>query len=109
MLILKKELSYLKLEPEGLEKYVDDYFKATGNDVLSSVKWKTLYYLKSDWKKSDRIADLVKYYLLSSDFFIHRTDESKEVHYLGLFNSYKSPVPNPYSYVLYPPSEIREP
>lgn len=104
--ILKKELSYLKLEPAGVRKYIDDYFQATGNDTLSVLKWKVLYYLNSSWDKSDRIRDLLKYYLLSSDFFINKTDEKKEVHYLGLFNSYKSPVPNPYSFVLYPASEI---
>lgn len=109
VLILKKELDYLKLEPEGVNRYVEDYFKATGNDLLSTLKWKTLYYLNSGWEKSDRITDLMKYYLLSSDFFINKTDESKTVNYLGLFNSYHSPVPNPYSFVLYPPAEIKEP
>lgn len=108
ILILKRELFYLKLEPEGASRFVDDYFKAIGNDMVSTLKWKILYYSNSSWEKSDRIRDLIKYYLLSSDFFINKTDENKLVNYLGLFNSYKSPVPNPYSFVLYPPSEIKE-
>jgi len=106
--ILKRELYYLKLEPKGVVSFVDDYFKATGNDLLSNLKWKGLFYLKSGWDKSDRVRDLLKYYLLSSDFFINKTDESKTVNYLGLFNSYKSPMPNPYSFILYPPSDIKE-
>lgn len=108
-LVLKKELYYLKLEPEGVSTYVNDYFKAIGNDMVSTIKWKILYYSNSNWEKSDRIRDLIKYYLLSSDFFINKTDESKPVNYLGFFNSYKSPMPNPYSFVLYPPSDIAEP
>lgn len=106
--VLQKELYYLKLEPAGLKRYVADYFGATGNNLLSTLKWKTTYYMNLSWEKSDRIAELMKYYLLSSDFFINKMDESKEVHYLGLFNSYKSPVPNPYSFVLYPPNEIAD-
>lgn len=108
-LILKKELYYLKMEPNGVTQFVTDYFAATGNDTVSIAKWKLLYYLKSGWEKSDRISDLMKYYLLSSDFFIHKMDESKVVNYLGLFNSYRSPMPNPYSFVLYPPATIPAP
>jgi hypothetical protein len=108
-LILKKELFYLKMEPKGLKQYIEDYFAATGNNLLSTIKWKMLYFMNAGWEKSDRISDLMKYYLLSSDFFIHKMDESKEVHYLGLFNSYKSPMPNPYSFILYPPETIPAP
>ncbi len=99
---------YLKLEPKGFDAFIEDYFKSISNDTVTTLKWKILYYSKSNWEKSDSIRDLIKYYLLSSDFFINKTDESKIVNYLGLFNSYKSPVPNPYSFVLYPPEEIDE-
>lgn len=107
--ILKKELFYLNLEPDGVSNYIDDYFKKIGNDTVSSLKWKILYYSNSNWENSGRIYDLVKYYLLSSDFFINKTDENKTVNYLGLFNSYKSPMPNPYSFILYPPNTVEEP
>ncbi|WP_316810281.1 hypothetical protein [Pedobacter heparinus] len=108
-LILKRELHYLKLEPEGFSAYIEDYFKSIKNDTVTTLKWKILYYTKSNWEKSDSVRDLIKYYLLSSDFFINKTDETKVVNYLGMFNSYKSPVPNPYSFVLYPPDQIPEP
>ncbi|MBB5436366.1 hypothetical protein HDC92_000030 [Pedobacter sp. AK017] len=107
-LILKKELFYLKLEPKGFSVYIEDYFKFIKNDTVATLKWKILYYTNANWEKSDSIRDLIKYYLLSSDFFINKTDESKTVNYLGLFNSYKSPIPNPYSFVLYPPDEIKD-
>lgn len=108
-LILKRELHYLKLEPAGFSAYIEDYFKSIGNDTVATLKWKVLYYTKTSWEKSDSVRDLIKYYLLSSDFFINKTDESKVVNYLGMFNSYKSPVPNPYSFVLYPPDQVPDP
>lgn len=107
--LIEKELYYLKLAPGSVTSYVNDYFAATGNNMVSTLKWKTLYYLGYNWEKSDRISDLIKYFLLSSDFFINHADESKTVHYLGLYNPYKSPVPNPYSFLLYPPEVVGEP
>lgn len=104
--ILKRELFYLKFQPKELEQYVEDYFQSSANDTLATLKWKVMYYLRLSYEDSDRIYTLIKYFLLSSDFFINKMDESKEVRYLGLFNSYLSPVPNPYSFVLYPPPVI---
>lgn len=107
--VIEKELNYLKLESGSVGKYVDDYFQATGNNMVSTLKWKMLYYLRYNWEESTAIYDLVKYYLLSTDFFIHKMDENREIHYLGLYSPYKSPVPNPYSFIIYPPSAIGEP
>jgi hypothetical protein len=105
---IERELHYLKLAPGSVTSFVDDYFLAIGNDTVSALKWKVTYYLGLDYKKSDRIRDLIKYYLLSSDFFINKTDESKVVNYLGAYSPYKSPVPNPYSFVIYPPDSIKD-
>jgi hypothetical protein len=107
--LLKKELFYLKITPGSAEKYVTDYFQAVKNDMMSNLKWKTTYYLGLNYEKSDRIRELIKYFLLSTDFFINKTDESKPVNYLGLYSPYKSPVPNPYSFLIYPAADIRNP
>lgn len=109
VMLLEREFSYLKLEPGSVTRYVDDYFVAGGNDIMGKIRWKTMYYLNIGWEKSDQIFELMKSFLLSSDFFIHKTDESKVVRYLGLYSPYKSPVPNPFSFLLYPPDEIGEP
>lgn len=98
--LIKAELSYLKLEPVGLNNYIDDYFKNTSNDIMSNIRWKIFYYLNFDSNKSNIINDLLKNYLLSSDFFLNQMDVSKTVNYLGMFNPYTSPIPNPYSYIL---------
>lgn len=107
--LIKDELHYLKLEPKGVEQYVEDYFSGGADAVMTNIRWKSFYYLRLTWKKSDQIMELIKYYLLSSNFFINKMDESKLVKYLGLYNPYKSPVPNPYSYILYPPETIPDP
>jgi hypothetical protein len=107
--LIKKELYYLKLAPGSVEEYVKDYFNVRKNDMVSNLKWKVTYYLQLDYKYSERSKDLIKYYLMSTDFFIHKADENKTVNYLGLYSPYTSPVPNPYSFVIYPPSEIEDP
>lgn len=104
-MLIKKQLNYLKLEENSVEKYVEDYFKDT-NDALTRMKWKSMYYFNVTWEESNTLKDLIKYYLLSTDFFINKIDENKTVKYIGLYNPYKSPVPNPFAYTLYPPTEI---
>lgn len=106
--LILKELYYLKLEPGSVSRYVNEYFSANANNMVDTLKWKMLYYLRFNWEKSNAIYDLVKYYLLSTDFFIYKMDENREVKYLGLYSPYKSPVPNPYSFIIYPPSSIPE-
>jgi len=108
VLLIEKELSYLKIEQGSIAKYVDEYFGNT-NDTVTRMKWKSMYYLNVTWQKSDQLMELIKYFLLSSDFFINKMDESKMVKYLGLYSPYKSPVPNPFSYTLYPPETVKNP
>lgn len=106
-LMIERQLYYLKLEPGSVARYVNDYFK-DNNTTRDRLKWKSMYYLHTSWEMSGQVLELVKYYLLSTDFFINKMDESKTVRYLGLYNPYKSPVPNPFSYIIYPPNEIKE-
>lgn len=108
-LLIKRELDYLKLADGSIEKYVEDYFEFAKNDLISKLKWKTMYFLRMGPEQSTVLFELVKYFLLSSDFFIHKMDEQQTVNYLGLYSPYKSPVPNPFSFVLYPPGEVEEP
>ncbi|ALL05834.1 hypothetical protein AQ505_10215 [Pedobacter sp. PACM 27299] len=108
-LLIEREFKYLKLEPGSVTHYVDDYFAAGGNNIMANLRWKTMYYLNMNWEQSNLIFELIRTFLLSSDFFIHKTDETRVVRYIGLYSPYKSPVPNPFSYLLYPPDEIGEP
>ena len=103
--LIFKELNYLKLNEEGVHQYVADYFGASSSNMMTNLYWKAFYYLGLSPDSSNQVFEMVKYYLLSSDFFINKTDESKIVNYLGFYSPYRSPIPNPYSFVLYPPSQ----
>lgn len=106
--LVKKELNYLKLAKGSVENYVEDYFNANQNNLVSTLKWKTLYYLRMGVNDSSQLYELVKYYLLSSDFFIYKTDQNRTINYICLYNPYKSPVPNPFSFVLYPADKVAD-
>lgn len=108
VLLIKRELNYLKLQEGSVERYIEDYFKHAHNDLIAKIKWKAMYYMRIRPQQSATFFELVKYYLLSSDFFINKADQTREVKYLGLYSPYKSPVPNPFSFVLYPPESILE-
>ncbi len=105
--LITKELSYLKLRPGIAAQYVNDYFEHNKNNMLETAKWKTFYYLNYTASQSNSLSELVKYFLLSTDFFINKTDITREINYLGLYSPYKSPVPNPFSFVIYPPMAIK--
>lgn len=109
ILLIKRELAYLKIAEGVVEQYVDDYLNTIDRNLVTKLKWKLMYFLRTGPEQSTVLFELVKYFLLSSDFFIHKMDESKTVNYLGLYSPYKSPVPNPFSFVLYPPNEIPDP
>lgn len=109
LLLIKRELAYLKFAEGSVEKYVGDFFESAQNDLMSKLKWKAMYFVRVGTEQSTTLSELVKYFLLSTDFFINKMDEQRIVHYLGLYNPYKSPVPNPFSFTLYPPGDIGEP
>jgi hypothetical protein len=96
--VIYQELSYLKLDAEGVNNFVEDYFKNFNDNLGFKIRWKIYYYLKIKADKSDNLFQLVRSYLLSSDFFINRMNMVEPVKYLGLFNPYTSPMANPYSY-----------
>lgn len=103
--LIEKELSYLKLDKTGVDNYINDYFKNGSNNVMANVKWKVLYYGGRNSNNSNNINDLVRYYLLSTDFFLNQMNVRKTVKYLGIFDPYKSPIANPFSYILQPINE----
>lgn len=98
--IITRELNYLKLEPRGVVQFVDEYLKDPMSQ-FSATKVKPYYVLHaggSQWK----VADMTQKYLLSSDYFINKMDDSKTVQYLGFYNPYRRPCANPFSSLHYP-------
>ena len=97
--VILNTLDYMRLDRQGVFDFVNDYFHGTAIDLSTNLRWKAYYFSGTNVKRSDNLFELVRSYLLSSDFFINGNDVNKEVKYLGLFNPYKSSMPNPYSYI----------
>lgn len=106
--IIMQELNYLKLEKEGVEQFVEDHYKKhyINDSLTSQLKIKSFYYLHVKPDNSYLVFELVNNYLLSSDFFINKMDESKPVKYMGLYSPYTKPCFNPFSKLYYPPAAV---
>lgn len=102
--IIFNEFHFLKIDPKGVEQFVKDYYTLMGTKqrFYISLKTKAYYLFKVDSDKSQLIRTLTTLYLLSTDFFLNRMDESKEVKYLGWYNPHKTPCANPFSSIYYP-------
>lgn len=100
--LITNEFDYLKLDPDGVRKYVQDYLQKDKPGIASSIKWRSYYVLNFHSKDSDNIKFLVTYYLLSSDFFINKMDESKTVRYMGINHQYTAPCSSHFSYLIFP-------
>ncbi len=104
--IIMKELNYLTLDKPGVEQYAADYLRYENSTPQIQTKLK-LYYLSGiGSNKSSIISSLVEKYLLSTDFFLNKMDESRTVKYAGYYNPYKSPCTNPFSSLYYPAEQI---
>jgi hypothetical protein len=94
-MIVRKRLDYLALDPEGVQRFAQDMAALHVNSIprikalsllrpayaqfsLSSGHNRFAYLLRHG---EDRI---VSTYLISTDFFVNGTDESRVVKYLGL-------------------------
>jgi hypothetical protein len=98
--LILKELSYLKIDEAGLEQFVQDFSISKNNDYR--LKIRGLYIARIKANQSRTVEDLVKAYLLSTDFFSNKMDEQKTVNYLGLYDPYKRPCANPFSFIYFP-------
>jgi len=103
--MLDRRLTFLDLEPDGVERFSQDVAKVTAQIQISP----TGELLEPRAPVIEGIAfqiengavrlyedTLVRKFLLSSDFFIEGADESKTVHYLGWFDEF-APCCNPFA------------
>lgn len=98
--MIYKELSFLKLDPEGVTKFVSDFSKNKEISYRLTVKGYALLGISSS--RSGKVNQLVSSYLLSTDFFANGMDERNTVRYVGLYNPYTRPCTHPFSHVHYP-------
>lgn len=104
--LIKNELHYLKLDEDGLRKYVQDYLRMDNSGFVSQLRWRSYYLLNFNSADSDSIRYLVSYYLLSSDFFINKMDESKTINYIGIDHQYTSACSSHFSNRIYLPQNV---
>jgi hypothetical protein len=107
--LVRRRLSFLQLDEAGLQAFAHDQVGALlakrptwsrmKYHVLSvfskpSARWNT----SSDKRtRSERIADnMASTYLLSSDFFLNKADQSRVVHYIALYDPVR-PCGNPFA------------
>ena len=98
--ILKKEIGYLDLDKKGIEKFIQDFSK--DRDEKYRLKVRAMYLLGIKPEHSYSVNDIVRTYLLSTDFFMTQMNERKTVHYIGLYNPYARPCTQPFSNLYYP-------
>lgn len=97
--IIRSELDYLKLDEEGLDKFVADYTKHKDRNYKLTMKGYSLFGINS--AKSGKVHQLVAAYLLSSDFFQNKMDETRTVKYISLYDPYLRPCAHPFSHAYY--------
>jgi hypothetical protein len=106
-LVVRRRLDYLRIEPEGLRQFASDL---AAQHVVSDARLRALAEfapIYETWALSSGRNELsyllrhgedriVSTYLISSDFFINGSDESREVRYLGLLDGSR-PCANPFA------------
>ncbi len=98
---IQRELSYLKLDEPGIERFVADYSKNKSSNY--QLKVRSLYLMHASSEQSGVVNEMVQDYLLATDFFRNKMDEQRTVQYVGLYDPYKTPCANPFSFLYFPP------
>lgn len=98
--VLRKRLSHLKLDEDGLRAFAAD-FTAAGKMARGKLRLIAALAPLYQWLPADDSTPIavrhgeervVSAYLLSSDFFVNGADEQQPVGYLGLFDPWNNPV-----------------
>lgn len=112
--IIRKQLAYLNLEPTSVDRFAND-MSVTQYYDRKNFGWKKQLFVRvfqffdNPWialpgksRYEQYCTFFVNDFLLSTDFFLNKMDESKQVNYLALYEPYKRPCVNPFSNLFYP-------
>lgn len=102
--IIINEFHYLKLDREGVNKFVEVFLQKYPPSSKFTAKVRTANLLNLKASDARLGSTITKEYLLSTDFFRNKMDESKVVKYIGFYDPYHMPCTNPFSATFYPPS-----
>jgi hypothetical protein len=98
--LVRKELSFLRLDDDGLQKFASDFGK-TMTQRSYRYRIKGYSFLGIGAGRSGKVNHIVTTYLLSSDFFQSGMDESRLVKYVSLYSPYLRPCAHPFSHAQY--------
>jgi hypothetical protein len=106
LLVLRKRLDYLKLDPQGMRAFAADL---VSRQVLSPMRLKLVSAVAPLYKRvglngHDVLQETIRHgeervvsnFLLSSDFFVNGADTSRIVRYLGFYDPLKG-CSNPFA------------
>jgi hypothetical protein len=107
--ILKRRVGYLNTEAGSFERFAPEYveYKREHKAALARLSaislpftYVTLYRWLPMGHPLRRLEDnVVTQYLLSTDFFLHEADESREVKYLSFYEPHLTPCRNPFAHL----------
>lgn len=106
LLVLRKRLDYLQLDPQGARAFAADL---VSQRALSAMRLKMIgvvapLYMHAEWSGHNALQEAVRHgeervvskFLLSSDFFVSGADTTRIVRYLGLYDPLKA-CSNPFA------------
>lgn len=99
--LIMNEFKFLKISKDEVIKYVNEFY--TYHPVNESKPWQMKIKLHHYFNvKTVRSLMLVEGFLPATDFFMNKMDENRQINYVGMYNPYKRPCANPFSFIYYP-------
>lgn len=109
--MLKKDLKTLNVEEQDLKRFITDannnhYWKKNAIDSKKRAFLFVFYFIPNiglpyQFKFAQIKGRIVGTFLLSTDFFMNKMDESKKLKYVGFYDPYLRPCQNPFSNLYY--------
>jgi hypothetical protein len=106
LLVLRKRLDYLQIDPQGARAFAADL---VSQRLLSPVRLKLIgafapLYMRFGLNGHDAVQEIIRHgeervvsnFLLSSDFFVNGADTTRVVRYLGFYDPLKA-CSNPFA------------
>ncbi len=109
--ILKHDLKRLSIEEKYFRKFAEEARKTNyWNRIMFNNKKKAFVFvffflpkvgLPYEFKYEQLRGRIVGDFLLATDFFVNKMDETREIKYIGLYDPYLRPCQNPFSNLNY--------
>lgn len=110
--IVRKELSYLPISDDVYDSFITDVRRERAINHFGTKKelFAQIHFMSGDslgsilpyrYKYEQYQNDIIANFLLSTDFFQNKMDETELIRYVGLFHPYKRACSNPFSSIYY--------